>query len=332
MDLSEPKTTNEPHFLQSETWKQYQELEGHDVFYLKGDDYTTSGITTKTKLGNYLYCAYGPAAKDEKSLKAAVAAMLPLAKEKGAFFIRIEPTLALTQEKIERLADSLDKAHYAVEKSHDLDPAHTWIVPLLENLDDTLAGIEKDKVRVWRNYAKKNISIRTTTDPEEIPAFVKLLQGVARNNNIVAQEEEHLKNQLRAGFATLYFAELEGDGKTIPIAGALVFDYEDTRFAMHAAADYEHRRLKAGAILQVQTIVDAQKAGRKKYDFWGITISDDPKDPWYGFTQYKKTFGGYQLDYTGTYDIILDPKKYRAYKLLRKVNRAKRLILSKRAK
>jgi lipid II:glycine glycyltransferase (peptidoglycan interpeptide bridge formation enzyme) len=101
---------------------------------------------------------------------------------------------------------------------------------------------------------------------------------------------------------------------------------------MHAAADYEHRRLKAGAILQIQTIVDSHQAGGKHYDFWGITTSEDPKHPWYGFTQYKKTFGGHQVDYTGTYDIILKPTKYRIYTVLRKINRTKRLLLSKRSK
>ena len=318
-----------PHFLQSKTWEKYQKLEGHNTFYIEDDDFIANGVITKTSLGNYLYCAYGPAAKDEKSLLKAVKAILQLAKDNDAFFIRIEPTLALAKEQIEKIAQKLGK--YPIKKTHDLDPAHTWIIDYKPNLDDTLADIEKDKTRVWRNYAKKGISIRTTTNPDEIPAFMKLLRSVASNDNYVAQEEEHLKNQLRSGFGTLYLADLDGRSGQ-PIAGVLVFDYKGTRYAMHAAADYEHRRLKAGAILQVQTIVDSHQAGGKHYDFWGITTSENPKHPWYGFTQYKKTFGGHQVDYTGTYDIILKPTKYRIYTILRKINRTKRLLLSKRSK
>ncbi len=321
-------TSLNPHFLQSETWEQYQKLEGHETFYLKGDDFIASGIITKTKLGNYLYCAYGPAVTDAKSLQHALEAIMPLAKEKNALFIRIEPTIVLKEEQIAKVAQKL--GNYSIKKTHDLDPANTWIVDLYDDLDQTLAGIEKDKVRVWRNYAKKGITIRTTKNPDDIPAFIKLLKSVANQGNYVAQEENHLKNQLRSDFGTLYLAELEGQDE--PIAGVLVFDYDDTRYAMHAAAAYEHRRLKAGAILQVETIVDAQKAGRHNYDFWGITTSEDPKHPWYGFTQYKKTFGGHQVDYTGTYDIILSPTKYKAYTALRKVNRAKRLLVSKHKK
>lgn len=318
-----------PHFLQSRTWEKYQKLEGHNTFYIEADDYIASGIITKTNLGNYLYCAYGPAAKDEKSLQAAIKAVHQLAKDNDAYFIRIEPTLVLSGAQMAKIAQKL--GNYHIKKTHDLDPMHTWIIDYKPKLDDVLADIEKEKTRVWRNHSKKGISIRTTTNPDDIPAFMKLLRSVADNGNYVAQEENHLKNQLRSGFGTLYLADL-AEQPDQPIAGILVFDYEGTRYAMHAAADYEHRRLKAGAILQVQTIVDSYNAGGKHYDFWGVTDSEDPKHPWYGFTQYKKTFGGHQVDYTGTYDIILKPAKYRLYTILRKINRTKRLLLSKLAK
>ena len=39
-------------------------------------------------------------------------------------------------------------------------------------------------------------------------------------------------------------------------------------------------------------IIDAKHNGRKKFDFWGVTTSEDPNHPWYGFTKFKKSFGG----------------------------------------
>ena len=105
-------TSLNPHFLQSETWEQYQKLEGHETFYLKGDDFIASGIITKTKLGNYLYCAYGPAVTDAKSLQHALEAIMPLAKEKNALFIRIEPTIVLKEEQIAKVKECKNTAGF----------------------------------------------------------------------------------------------------------------------------------------------------------------------------------------------------------------------------
>ena len=75
--------------------------------------------------------------------------------------------------------------------------------------------------------------------------------------------------------------------------------------------------------------LDAKKNGQKYYDFWGITTSKDKNHPWYGFTQYKKSFGGRQVDYAGTYDLPINRKKYALYSLLRPINKLKRKITRK---
>lgn len=127
---------------------------------------------------------------------------------------------------------------------------------------------------------------------------------------------------MKAGFATLYVAELDG----LPIATSLVYDYDGARYYAHAAADYEHRKLAAGAILLVQMIVDAKRAGMQSFDFWGITTSENANHPWYGFTQFKKSFGGQQVDYAGTWDLPVKKFRYLLYIAIRKFNRLRRKL------
>ena len=74
--------------------------------------------------------------------------------------------------------------------------------------------------------------------------------------------------------------------------------------------------------------MEAKEAGKKRFDFWGVTTSEDPSHPWYGFTQYKKSFGGELVTYSGTYDLVTNAAKYKAYGLLRKANRLKRKVLN----
>ncbi len=106
------------------------------------------------------------------------------------------------------------------------------------------------------------------------------------------------------------------------IAAGLVFDDRTTRYNLQGAQSEQGRKLHATGILTIKLILDAVEKGQKTFDFWGIAPENAPKDhPWQGFTSFKKTFAGTEVDYAGTYDLVLNPTKYRLYSLLRKFNR-----------
>ena len=300
------------HFLQSSAWAEFEKLEGREVFERQGEGFSYLAVKYQTPLGDYLYCPYGPVLEKkselEMALKRALDSLVELAKAEKGFFVRVEPTVAIKPEELQKMG---------LKKSHDLDPAHTWILDLTKSQDDILSGMEKRKLRHWRTYKNKGITLRKTQDPEEIKILTGFLEKLGERDKFNPQNEAHLKKQLQAGFATLYVAELEG----APIAAALIYDYDGVRYYAHAATDEEHRKLMAGTIILIQMILDAKEAGMKVFDFWGITTSEDPKHPWYGFTQYKKSFGGEQVDYAGTWDLPVKRLKYELYGVIRKVNR-----------
>lgn len=322
------------HLLQSEEWEKYEKLEGKKAFRLKGDGYETTCWVNETPFGNYLMVGYGPHLKDKDALKPALKALKMAGEKHKCFFVRIEPTLEVK---------SLLVASGA-KKVKNIEPEHTWVLDLKPDENELLAGMEGRKVRYWRNMAKKGIMIRKTQDAEEIGVLTGFLKGLGEKDHFTPQTEGHLKNQMKAGFATLYITELvvdkEGNSanlvekterdveklKKIPIAAALVYDYQGTRYYAHAATDFDHRKLMAGTILLIQMILDAKKQGSDIFDFWGITTSTDENHPWYGFTLYKKSFGGRQVDFSGTYDLVLQPVKYSLYNMARKANLAVRKL------
>lgn len=334
------------HLLQSEIWEKYEKLEEKTTFRLTDSDFNCLITKGHTPFGDYLYLPYGPALKSEKSsenptstpqnpeninitttknsLKKALKSLVTLAKAEKAYFIRIEPAYALSAADIASVAKN---SGILIKKSKDLDPRYTWVLDL-ENTpeEELLKNMESRKVRYWRNAAKKGISIETTKNPEKISILTDFLKNLGEKDKFIPQTETHLKNQLKSGFATLYIAKLEENNKKIPIAAALVYDYDGVRYYAHAATDFEHRKLQAGSILLIQMILDAKRSGAKTFDFWGITKSEDKNHPWYHFTQYKKSFGGREVTYSGTYDLILNPVKYRLYLLARRANRAFRKI------
>lgn len=96
---------------------------------------------------------------------------------------------------------------------------------------------------------------------------------------------------------------------------------------MQSASDYHFRKLPATYAILDEAIKDAKKIGLKNLDFWGIAPENAPKShPWAGFTNFKKSFGGAEKRYAGTYDLIFKPQKYRLYKSARKLNRTIRKL------
>ena len=298
-----------PHILQSPLWQHFQELQGAETFTAEGLDWSFLAILDHTPLGNYLFVPYGPFLRQKSALNSALEALSKLAAQKNAFFIRIEPTIPFSPAEM---------AKFGLKKTTNIDPEHTWTLDLTPSSEQILAQMKQNNRNLYKNHAKKGLSFVSTQNPEKISFLTQLLAQVSQHNHFSPHQEKYLKNQLIAGFSTLYLAKLENQ----VIAAALVYDDPSTRYYAHAAADYEHRKLSAGTSLLVQIILDAKKIGKTSFDFWGVTTSENPQHPWYGFSKFKRSFGGKLTTYSGTYDLPLKKSRYFTYSLLRPINRS----------
>lgn len=314
------------HFLQTPAWENLLQAEGKTTFRLQTPQFEALASLEQTPLGNYLYCPYGPALQEPTvaNLQIALEALTNLAHQHKAFFIRIEPTVSFPTEKLRQLH---------LVKSHDLDPANTWVLDLTPDQDTLLRTMQTSNRQRWKSHQRKGLSIRQTQNPEDIKILTSLLAEIGQKNHFNPQDESHLRHQLEAGFATLYVVDYINPEPTTPvkpqpIAASLVYDTPTTRYYAHAAASNrpEFHRFNAATVLLVQMILDAKSNGQTFFDFWGITTSEDPKHPWYGFTKYKKSFGGATVNYSGTWDLPLQPTRYHLYQLIRHLNRLKRKI------
>ena len=293
---------------QSSEWHKLQEELGEESILVEKEGYQYLAIIKPTPVGNYLYCPYGPVAKDKTSFKNALGSLNDLAKEKSAIFIRVEP---YDEAFKNNLPDS-------VKKSTDLNPKETWILDLTGNDEEFKLRLPSRLLRYHKSAAKKGIIIEKSTNPDDIKYLLKLQQALANEKGISTFSENYLKTELKQPFASLYLVKYEGS----IIAAGLVFDDETTRYNLQGAQSNTGRKLHATGILTIQLILDAREKKLKSFDFWGIAPDDAPDDhPWKGFTAFKKTFNGTEVKHAGTYDIVLSPFKYHLYQIIRKVNR-----------
>lgn len=319
---------------QNGEWQKLQEDLGETSFLITEKGYQFLAILKQTRLGNYLYCPYGPVLENKAALKGAMKRLRDLAKEHGAIFIRIEPTLLLTAKELEKSAREL---HLKLQKSTDLNPKETWLLDLTGTDDELKSRLPSRLLRYYRSAEKNGITIETSHNPDDIHYLLDLQKALAKKKGINIFSEDYLKTELTQPFATLYLVRYVDDGwrpkgeeadrtrSQNVIAAGLVFDDKTTRYNLQGAQSDQGRALHATGILTIQLILDARVKNKRTFDFWGIAPEGAPAThPWAGFTQFKKTFAGYEEQHTGTYDLILNSAKYRIYNLARKINRKAR--------
>lgn len=293
---------------QSKEWEALQNDLKEPSFYREEEDFKYLAIKKHIPGGCYLYLPYGPVAETTKGFKDAIKNLEELGKQENAVFIRIEP----------RNPEFIKSFPKNTKKSHDLNPKETWVLDLTGTEDEYKAKLPSRLLRYYRNREKNGIAIETSKNPDDIKYLLDLQKALAKEKNISTFSEDYLKTELKQPFATLYLVKQNGN----IVAAGLVFDHDKTRYNLQGAQTDEGRKLHATGILTIQLIEDAKNKGLELFDFWGIAPEGAPKNhPWAGFTNFKKTFDGREVDFAGTHDVILKPTKYKTYNLMRKIRR-----------
>lgn len=295
-------------------------------------------IKKSTILGPYFYLPYGPYLGQKDSARKAYAALQSLAKRENVIFTRIEPQNA-------------DMASYWLrnaKKTKDLSPKETWVLDLSPTEEEIFKGMKQNTRNLAKNYSKKGITVeKAAKTPENAQILYHFLKAVASSHHFSPIEEPTFQAELNQPFSSLFIAYYEQDFSTpnsqnnqnpekspkkdqkIPIAASLFFDGPETRYYMQSGAAQNFRHLPGTLAILSEAIKDAKAKNLKFFDFWGIAPENASKNhPWHGFTKFKKSFGGQEVDYAGTYDLVVKPLKYHLYSLLRKLNRLKRKIFS----
>lgn len=298
-------------------WQKLQDDLGEKSSLEAGNGYQYLAIQKSTPVGNYLYLPYGPVVEDVAGFRNSFKSLKNLAAKTDSIFIRIEPLNA-------ELANNFPSNTIKVK---DLNPKETWLLDLRGSDEDLKAKLPSRLLRYYKNAEKNGITIETSHNPDDIHYLLDLQKALAKKKGINTFSETYLKTELAQPFSTLYIVKYKNPetNQTEIAAAGLVFDDKTTRYNLQGAQTNKGRTLHATGILTIQLIKDAKAKNLKTFDFWGIAPENAPDNhPWKGFTNFKKTFAGYERDHAGTHDIILKPLKYKLYQALRKINRKRK--------
>jgi hypothetical protein len=84
-------------------------------------------------------------------------------------------------------------------------------------------------------------------------------------------------------------------------SGILILKSEDTAFYFQTWTNEEGRILKSHYKLVWETILSCKKDGYSFFDFEGIEDTRTPRKTWTGFSEFKKKFGGKEINFLGCF-------------------------------
>jgi lipid II:glycine glycyltransferase (peptidoglycan interpeptide bridge formation enzyme) len=317
-------------FLQSWEWGDILEIEGKEILRVgvidDNNQILAAATLVKTPLGlnligsavNYFYWyaprgpifnGKSPAANCEleKFLLSEIKKI-----DRRAIFLRIEPK-----------GIPADGLGLPLKKTLDLQPRKTLILDLTPDEEELLSAMNQKTRYNIRLAEKKGVEI-VAGAKADFSEFWRLMSLTGDRDNFRLHHSEHYQKLIDSdpdgGFIKLFFARYQNRN----IAAGLFCFYGGRATYLHGASDNEFRNVMAPYLLQWFVIKMAKKTGCNYYDFCGI---DEKK--WPGVTRFKLGFGGRQVEYPGTFDVVFRSTAYYLYNFSRRVIRKLRNILSK---
>lgn len=325
--INQPKGS----FLQSYQYGQFYNNLGQKIWRLSLIDSekivgTALIVKLQTKFGSFLYCPAGPILTDLKnSFSLFLDELTKIAKDEKVDFVRLDPRILTADEREFFEQSGFKEARYFTQ------PECTQILSLEDSLGTIRSNFSESTRYNIGWVERKGVRVKISDQEADIDIFVSLLQQTAERQNFrLHYHKDYYKKQYLAlrdkNLAKLFLAyEPEKDDSEV-LAAAVVVNYGDTATYLHSASSSKNPKLRAPYLMQWKIIEDAKLNGFRKYDFWGVSPNDDPKDPWRGVTDFKKSFGGEKVCYHKPYDLVLSPK-YQLTTFLDKVRAGLRKLI-----
>lgn len=312
------------HPLQSIEWGNFREKTGISVirrgFFEKGK--IVGGFQLTLHPIPKLPFKIGYLPKGDMPTDEVITELKVIGKKENCIFIQLEPNL---------ITSSLD-AHnkkllteYFKPAAHPLFTKYTFVLDLTQSEEEILKNMHPKARYNIRVATKKGVTVKEDNSDAAFKEYLRLTQETTTRQGFYAHTEkyhtiqwqtlphEYKKNQLSSHLLTTMY-----QGKTL--TAWILFVFEDTLYYPYGASSSEHRDVMASNLIMWEAIRFGKKLGLKKFDMWGaLGPEPDRKDPWFGFHDFKRKYGPDHVEFVGSYDLVINPALYQAYKLADKL-------------
>ena len=319
----------EANFLQSWDFYEFYKSRGNQIVRRVAVDNqgkitaAYAGVVEAAKRGRHLAIAGGPILDwGKKSLVESIFAdMKEQGRKHNCVFVRVRPQLELSDKSL-----ALMKKLGLKKAPMYLSVEYAGVLDLHKTEEEILAGASQGFRRKIRKAKKLDIEISRSQDPKIVHEFYQIQLQTAQRQKFYAFSEDFLTKQF-AAFAPndeviMYSAKL--DGETLAQNFMVFYGNEASyHYGVSSGLGTKH---SAAPLLHLAAMEDARKRGIMRYNLWGIVGLDETNHRFYGVSQFKRSFGVDELKYTPAHDLVIDPVRYQATKLIENIRRKVRHV------
>lgn len=180
-------------------------------------------------------------------------------------------------------------------------PSKTLQLDLTLSMNQLISSMKKDARQAIRKGSDQLIKVYSF--PSDIRKWREAWKNSVKFDRYVPSTRQLIN--LRKSFPDNYSAFLAShNGSTSSpqvISGAVFLSSGNIAYYWQAFTNSEGRASLSQYSLLYQGILWAKKMGCKIFDFEGIYDPRFPNKSWLGFTHFKRSFGGYEIEYPGCY-------------------------------
>jgi len=212
-----------------------------------------------------------------------------IGKKYRAFQLSIEPSNETGSQLLKNNGYKLSKSPSLGSKTVQIDLRRSEKTLLSEMHHKTRYNIKKAK--------SKKLKLEITGD---IDKFADFWQKCAFNQRGMFLSMKNEIKAINASFGNDARVLTVSKNKNI-LAAILLILTNDVAYYMYAASTKEGKKMYAPTLVTWKSIKLAKKTGKKKYDFEGIFDPRFPLPTWKGFSRFKKSFGGNEVRFPGSF-------------------------------
>ncbi len=322
-------------FLASTDWIEFQKSIGREVdrYFIYVDSVAVGNLYIeiyRRKIAKFAYSPYGPVLLDENpnlqfplpNIETVITSLKDFQKkyikQKKLNLFRFDPLI--DKENL--------KTFLQLGYSQSLAPTQAkfvWEIDLSQDEEQLRSGMSKSTRYNINKTSREGLEFIKVSTPEHVKAFSDLMNETTGRKKFSNYDYNYFQKQFDRlnpiGMCDIYLIKLQDKY----LAGALINYYNDTAYYTHgcSTSDKELSKIRAPYFLQWNVMQESKARGFKKYNMWGIVPDELLNDmapagaiAMKGVSEFKKSFGGYEIDYVGGLEIGIDFIKYNFHRFV----------------
>lgn len=276
--------------LQSWAWGEVQSRAGWTLERVRlGQAAMASVLLRNVGMAREAYVPRGPVPATEQ----AIDALVEWARSKRIARLVLEP------EAAGDFKDSLTQRGFAAIAP--TQPQHTRIVPLMPP-DELLKTFKHGRRYNIRTGIKRGVVVEEGKDAAELE---RQSAAVERRESIHLPDRRYYQLLLELlPWCRTYTAFAPDDHE--PLATVLVARHDGRAYSLFAGRSGRRRELMGNDLAWWVAISSAAEAGCRDFDLWGVPPPRaHPNHPWIGIGTFKAEFGGAEVGYCGSWELVL---------------------------